>query len=68
MLLDAARTLAPLDAALARETYLHALDAAIVTGGADARAGVAEAARAAPAPPRSPHGRRTCCSMASRRP
>ena len=33
MLLDAARTLAPLDASLSRETYLHALDAAIVHGG-----------------------------------
>ncbi|MFC4554950.1 ATP-binding protein [Georgenia faecalis] len=52
MLLDAARTLTPLDPALARETYLHALDAALVTG--DPTCGVlevAEAARAAPAPP-----------------
>lgn len=52
MLLDAARTLTPLDAALARETYLHALDAALVTG--DNEHGVrevAEAARAAPPPP-----------------
>ena len=32
MLLDAAETLAPLDAALSRETYLHAVDAAIVNG------------------------------------
>ena len=56
MLLDAARSLAPLDPALSRETYLHALDAAIVTGhspGGGVRA-VAEAARAAPAPPESP--------------
>ncbi len=33
MLLDAAKTLAPLDAALSRETYLHALEAAIIIGG-----------------------------------
>ena len=54
MLLDAAKTLAPLDAALARETYLHALDAAIITGGLGDGSGVlkvAEAARAAPSPP-----------------
>ena len=54
MLLDAAGALAPLDAALARETYLHALDAALLIGGSG-RSGsvrdVAEAARAAPAPP-----------------
>lgn len=53
MLLDAARTLSPLDPALSRETYLHALDAAIVTGGLGRSGGVlavAEAARAAPAP------------------
>ncbi|MGE0298323.1 MAG: AAA family ATPase [Pseudonocardia sp.] len=57
MLLDAAKTLAPLDPALARETYLHALDAAIITGGLGDGRGmieVAEAARAAPAPPGSP--------------
>ncbi len=57
MLLDAAESLAPLDPALSRETYLDALDAAIVTGdrgpGGGVRA-VAEAARAAPAPPESP--------------
>ncbi|WP_116952012.1 ATP-binding protein [Jiangella endophytica] len=55
MLLDAAKALAPLDAALARETYLDALDAAIVTG--DPGRGVlavAEATLAAPAPPTSP--------------
>ncbi len=53
ILLDAAANLAPLDPALARETYLHALDAAIVTGGLDSAHGVREAAqlaRAAPAP------------------
>ena len=54
MLLDAAERLAPLDAALARVTYLHALDAAILTGGLGDGSGVlkvAEAARAAPSPP-----------------
>ncbi|MGM7670303.1 helix-turn-helix transcriptional regulator [Microbacterium sp. A93] len=57
MLLDAARGLATLDPALSRETYLDALDAAIVTGGLGLGLGVrevAEAARAAPAPPGSP--------------
>ncbi|GAA3061156.1 LuxR family transcriptional regulator [Pseudonocardia yunnanensis] len=57
MLLDAARSLASLDPALSRETYLDALDAAIVTGGLGPGGGVravAEAARAAPAPPESP--------------
>jgi DNA-binding CsgD family transcriptional regulator len=57
MLLEAARRLAPLDAALSRETYLHALDAAIITGGPGEGRGlseVAEAARAAPAPPGPP--------------
>ncbi len=47
MLLDAARTLAPLDAALARDTYLEAIDAALVTGGRET-ARVAAAALAAP--------------------
>jgi DNA-binding CsgD family transcriptional regulator len=54
MLLDAARALAPLDASLSRETYLEALDAAIVLGGpAHPRTAlrVAEAARHAPPPP-----------------
>jgi len=57
MLLDAAKTLAPLDAALSRETYLHAIEAAIITRGLGHGRGVlevAEAARAAPAPPGSP--------------
>ena len=57
MLLDAARALAPLDAALARETYLQALDAALITGGPGHGRGVpevAEAALAAPAPPGTP--------------
>ena len=54
MLLDAAETLAPLDAALARETYLDALDAALVIGGREAER-VSRAARVAPeagVPPR----------------
>nr|WP_243851338.1 LuxR family transcriptional regulator [Modestobacter marinus] len=54
-LLDAAATLAPLDPALSRETYLHALDAATILGGP--RRGlleVAEAARGAPPPPGPP--------------
>jgi DNA-binding CsgD family transcriptional regulator/tetratricopeptide (TPR) repeat protein len=57
MLLDAARTLAPLDASLSRETYLDALDAAIVLGGPGhprEALRVAEAARSAPPPPGSP--------------
>jgi DNA-binding CsgD family transcriptional regulator len=52
--LDAAAALAPLDPALSRETYLQAVDAAILTGGlGDGRSvrDVAEAARAAPPPP-----------------
>jgi DNA-binding CsgD family transcriptional regulator len=57
MLLEAARALTPLDAALARETYLHALDAALVIGGSDRGHGVPEvaaAARATPPPPGPP--------------
>ncbi|MCD4535538.1 LuxR C-terminal-related transcriptional regulator [Nocardioides sp. cx-169] len=57
MLLNAARALAPLDASLSRETYLHALDAAIITGGLDHRRGMVEAteaARSAPPPPGPP--------------
>ncbi|GAB3839189.1 AAA family ATPase [Kribbella italica] len=46
MLLDAAETLAPLDPALARETYLDAFDAALITGGEAVT--VARAAQAAP--------------------
>lgn len=57
MLLDAARTLAPLDAALSRETYLHALEASfhagrLATGYALPEA--AEAARSAPPAPTPP--------------
>lgn len=54
MLLDAARTLAPLDAALARETYLHALDAALVIGASDGGRSVLAVAAAARAAPRLP--------------
>ncbi|GAB3804411.1 hypothetical protein [Micromonospora zhanjiangensis] len=46
-LLDAAKMLAPLDTALSRETYLHALDAAVINGGDDATH-IAAAALAAP--------------------
>lgn len=49
-LVGAATTLAPLDPALSRETYLYALEAAIVNGG-DGLRQVAEAARAAPVAP-----------------
>ena len=57
MLLDAARGLARLDPALSRETYLRALEAAMVTGSFRSGSGVpaaTEAARAAPAPAGSP--------------
>ncbi|GAA2111199.1 LuxR family transcriptional regulator [Streptomyces synnematoformans] len=57
MLLDAARTLAPLDAALARETRLQALEASMLAGPLGRDRGVlevAEAIRAAPAPPTPP--------------
>ena len=50
MLMDAAVTLAPLDAALSRETYLHALDAAIVNGDGPGALRVAEAALTGPGP------------------
>ncbi|MDN4481638.1 ATP-binding protein [Demequina muriae] len=53
MLVKTARTLAPLDASLSRETYLHALEAAIITGGPSAR-DVAALASDAPSPPGSP--------------
>jgi DNA-binding CsgD family transcriptional regulator len=52
MMLDAAKRLEPLDAGLARETYLEALGAAIFAGRLGGGRGireVAEAARAAPA-------------------
>jgi DNA-binding CsgD family transcriptional regulator/tetratricopeptide (TPR) repeat protein len=57
LLLDAARQLEALDPALARETYLEALGAALFAGRLYADSGVreaAEAARAAPAAPRVP--------------
>ncbi|WP_250032682.1 ATP-binding protein [Paractinoplanes maris] len=57
MLLEAARTLGPLDAALARETYLHAFEASFHAGRLSRGHGlpaVAEAARSAPAPPAPP--------------
>jgi DNA-binding CsgD family transcriptional regulator len=57
LLLDAARRLEAVDPALARETYLEALGAAMYAGRADADSGVrqvAEAARAAPAAPTPP--------------
>jgi DNA-binding CsgD family transcriptional regulator/tetratricopeptide (TPR) repeat protein len=56
LLLEAAKTLAPLDAALSRETYLHALDAALILGCLH-QGGVrevADVARAAPPPPGPP--------------
>src|SRR5690606_2057211 len=54
MLLDAARTLDPLDPKLARDTYLHALDAAIITGGPDHGLGMLEVARTADDAPELP--------------
>ena len=57
LLLDAARRLEPLNADLARETYLEALAAAIWTagmGGPGDLLEVAKAARAAPPPPGPP--------------
>jgi DNA-binding CsgD family transcriptional regulator len=57
LLLDAAERLAPLDAALSRETYLEALGAAMLCGRLGPGRGIvdaAEAARAAPPPPVPP--------------
>jgi DNA-binding CsgD family transcriptional regulator len=57
LLLDAARQLEALDPALARQTYLEALGAAMYAGRLYADPGVrkaAEAARAAPAAPQAP--------------
>ena len=68
LLLSAARSLAPLDAPLARETHLEALLAALWAGDLD-RPGLlaaAEAGRAAPAapdPPRTRRGRRPPCAI-----
>ncbi|KAB1650388.1 AAA family ATPase [Pseudoclavibacter endophyticus] len=50
MLADAAATLAPFDPALSRETYLHALDAAIVSGAPDSVIIARTALAASPAP------------------
>ena len=57
LLLDAARRLDPLDAAMARETYLEAMAAAMFAGRLGDGPGVreaAEAARAGPAAPQPP--------------
>ena len=57
LLLDAARRLEPHDAAMARETHLEAMAAALFAGRLGDEPGVretAEAARAAPAAPRPP--------------
>jgi DNA-binding CsgD family transcriptional regulator len=57
LLLDAAHRLAPLDAALARDTLLEAIGAAIFAGSLSQGPGqreVAEAARAGPPPPTPP--------------
>ena len=57
LLLDAARRLEPLDAALARETHLEAIEAAMFAGRLGHGPGVrelAEAAQAAPAAPEPP--------------
>lgn len=57
MLLEAATSLAPLDPAVSRETYLHAIDLAGITGGLGDDGGmraVAEAALLAPPPPDDP--------------
>jgi hypothetical protein len=57
LLVDAARALEALDPALARQTYLEALGAAMYAGRINADSGVlevAEAARAAPAAPQPP--------------
>jgi DNA-binding CsgD family transcriptional regulator len=57
LLLDAARRLAPMDAALARETYLEAINAALFAGPPAEGAGeveAAEAARSAPPPEGGP--------------
>jgi DNA-binding CsgD family transcriptional regulator len=54
LLLDAAKRLEPLDAELARETYLEALAAAIFAGRLGGGRGVLEVAEAARAAPRAP--------------
>jgi DNA-binding CsgD family transcriptional regulator/tetratricopeptide (TPR) repeat protein len=55
LLLQAARRLGPLDAALARETYLEALWAAIIVGGSGSGLTTREVAEAALAAPPGPY-------------
>src|SRR4051794_13179421 len=55
LLLGAARRLDPLDAAMARETHLEAMAAAMFAGRLGDRPGVREAAEAAQAAPPAPH-------------
>src|SRR3954449_3241979 len=55
LLLDAARRLDPLDAAMARETHLDAMAAAMFAGRLGDSPGVREAAAAAQAAPPAPH-------------
>jgi DNA-binding CsgD family transcriptional regulator len=55
LLLDAARRLEPLDAAMARETHLEAMAAAMFAGRLGHGPGVREAAAAAQAAPPAPH-------------
>ena len=55
LLVDAARRLEALDPALARQTYLEALGAAMYAGRLDADSGVLQAAEAARAAPAAPH-------------
>jgi DNA-binding CsgD family transcriptional regulator len=59
LLLDAARRLEPLDAALARETHLEAMAAAMFAGRLGDYPGVREAAEAAQAAPAAPQPPRT---------
>jgi DNA-binding CsgD family transcriptional regulator len=54
MLLDAARRLEPLDAAMARETHLEAMAAAMFAGRLGGKPGIREAAEAAQAAPAAP--------------
>jgi DNA-binding CsgD family transcriptional regulator len=54
LLLDAARRLEPLDAAMARETHLEAIAAAMYAGRLGDKPGVREAAEAAQAAPAAP--------------
>ena len=53
LLLQAARRLEPLDAALARETYAEALGAALTTGQRESMEAASQALRAAPPPARA---------------